>query len=205
MLGDCFCWSSSEFCLSLFLVISYHVSELMIPSLLIDGLTNSTQDQIFTLYPGFTGQQMMFTMSLISQSILLPALLLPLPTNTMAFLPSVITGNEHRLHMNLSEPAFLTSVRFLASHPTAIPPLAAYALLGGLGQLFIFETIKSFGSLVLTLITVTRKLFTMLLSVIVFNHRLTAGQWAGVAVVFSGIGVEAGMKRMEVMKKARRS
>lgn len=54
------------------------------------------------------------------------------------------------------------------------------------------------------MVTVTRKLFTMLLSVIVFNHSLTAGQWAGVAVVFSGIGVEAGMKRRDMARKARR-
>jgi hypothetical protein len=44
--------------------------------------------------------------------------------------------------------------------------------LGGLGQLFIFETIQHFGSLTLVMVTVTRKLFTMLLSVIVFEHVL---------------------------------
>lgn len=44
-------------------------------------------------------------------------------------------------------------------------------------------------------ITLTRKLFTMLLSVIVYNHKLTPGQWAGTAVVFLGISVEAWAKR----------
>ena len=44
-------------------------------------------------------------------------------------------------------------------------------------------------------ITLTRKLFTMLLSVIVYNHKLTKGQWAGAAVVFAGISVEAWVKR----------
>ena len=34
-------------------------------------------------------------------------------------------------------------------------------------------------------ITLTRKLFTMLLSVIVYNHTLTTGQWGGAAVVFA--------------------
>jgi UDP-galactose transporter B1 len=82
--------------------------------------------------------------------------------------------------------------------------LAAYALLGGLGQLFIFETIQHFGSLTLVMVTVTRKLFTMLLSVVVFEHELTPGQWAGVGVVFAGIGVEAGIKRRDVMRRARR-
>lgn len=70
--------------------------------------------------------------------------------------------------------------------------------------MFIFETIQHFGSLTLVMVTVTRKLFTMLLSVIVFNHSLTIGQWAGVGVVFGGIGVEAGMKRREMMKRTKK-
>jgi hypothetical protein len=44
-------------------------------------------------------------------------------------------------------------------------------------------------------ITLTRKLFTMLLSVIVYNHKLTAGQWIGAGIVFAGISIEAWVKR----------
>ena len=44
-------------------------------------------------------------------------------------------------------------------------------------------------------ITLTRKLFTMLLSVVVYNHKLTPGQWLGAGVVFAGISVEAWVKR----------
>lgn len=32
------------------------------------------------------------------------------------------------------------------------------------------------------------------LSVVLFDHQLTTGQWLGAAVVFSGIGVEAWAK-----------
>jgi UDP-galactose transporter B1 len=35
----------------------------------------------------------------------------------------------------------------------------------------------------------------MVLSVIVYNHTLTMGQWLGAAVVFAGISVEAFVKR----------
>ena len=35
----------------------------------------------------------------------------------------------------------------------------------------------------------------MILSVIVYDHKLTLGQWAGAGVVFAGIGVEAAVKR----------
>lgn len=164
---------------------------------------------------------MMFHMSLLAQSLLLPSILLPLPSHPLAllhYLPSPLIA-PLRPHLSpfsssssssvpgplsWSPPAALQSIRFILSHPTSLPPLLAYALLGGLGQLFIFETIAHFGSLTLTMVTVTRKLFTMLLSVFVFDHRLTLGQWAGVGVVFAGIGVEAGVKRRDVARKARR-
>ena len=35
----------------------------------------------------------------------------------------------------------------------------------------------------------------MVLSVVVYNHTLTTGQWLGAAVVFAGISVEASVKR----------
>jgi UDP-galactose transporter B1 len=146
----------------------------------------------------------MFFMSLFTQALLLPSMFLSLPTNPLSILSHIPPTTSFLPPITFSAPAFSTSLAFLHTHPTAIPPLLAYALLGGLGQLFIFETIQHFGSLTLVMVTVTRKLFTMLLSVLVFKHVLKAGQWVGIAVVFLGIGVEAGMKRRDVLKKARR-
>lgn len=170
---------------------------LLLVNLLIDGLTNSTQDQLFALYPGYSGQQMMFIMASITVCVLSLPMLLPMPAA-----PLMASGQG--LASAFSAPVVLRSLQFLATHPSALAPLAAYAALGGLGQIFIFETISHFGSLTLVMVTVTRKLFTMLLSVFVFGHKLSAGQWAGVAVVFAGIGVEAGWKRREAMKRAKR-
>lgn len=171
---------------------------------MVDGLTNSTQDQIFSLYPGYSGQQMMFIMAFMSLTVLTPAMLLPLPANPMAlFTSDPMSHLSHNLQ-SLSPPILLQSIRFITAHPSALAPLAAYAALGGLGQIFIFETISHFGSLTLVTITVTRKLFTMLLSVFVFGHQLSQGQWAGVAVVFVAIGLEAGFKRKEAMKRVKK-
>lgn len=44
-------------------------------------------------------------------------------------------------------------------------------------------------------------MFTMILSVVAFGHRLTQMQWLGVALVFGGIGVEAGIARQEKIAK----
>lgn len=39
----------------------------------------------------------------------------------------------------------------------------------------------------------------MVLSVVIYNHSLTLGQWGGAAVVFAGISVEAWVKRKGTM------
>jgi hypothetical protein len=40
----------------------------------------------------------------------------------------------------------------------------------------------------------------MLLSVIVYNHKLTPAQWLGAAIVFAGISVEAYVKRKGIIR-----
>jgi len=45
----------------------------------------------------------------------------------------------------------------------------------------------------------------MLLSVVIYNHKLTAGQWVGAGIVFAGISVEALVKRTGEDSKARPS
>lgn len=195
-----FKWASFPFT-QLFLVL---ISSLF-HSLILDGLTASTQDELFALYPRFTGKQLMFTMSFLTLCLSLPVLLVPpawpsLAIHTIARtlnLPELLslTGVLPHMQNTPSEPVMFQCLHFLSTHPSAIWPLAQYALLGGLGQLFIFETISHFGSLTLVMVTVTRKLFTMLLSVFVFGHSLTLGQWSGIGVVFAAIGLEAGVKR----------
>jgi UDP-galactose transporter B1 len=53
----------------------------------------------------------------------------------------------------------------------------------------------------LVTVTVTRKMFTMILSVVAFGHRLTRMQVLGVGLVFGGIGAEAAIARREKMAK----
>lgn len=48
-------------------------------------------------------------------------------------------------------------------------------------------------------ITLTRKMFTMILSVVVYNHKLAIGQWFGTAIVFAGISIEALVKRKGIV------
>ncbi|KAF9561309.1 UDP-galactose transporter [Agrocybe pediades] len=163
------------------------ISYLLI-NLALDGATNSTQDEIFTRHK-VTGQQMMFWINIFCTLLTTFLSVLPLP-----YIP-VIHPSEG------GESELLGALTFIKEHPSIVVPLLQFAITGALGQLFIFETLQHFGSLTLVTITLTRKLFTMLLSVIVYNHKLTVGQWFGAAVVFGGISVEAFVKRKDVHPK----
>lgn len=65
--------------------------------------------------------------------------------------------------------------------------VALFCLCGAIGQLFIFGTIKKFGSLVNTLICTTRKFFNILLSVLWNGNPLLPQQWLAVFLVFAGL------------------
>ncbi|KAG8908435.1 UDP-galactose transporter [Tulasnella sp. 403] len=161
---------------------------LLVVNLAIDGATNSTQDEVFSKYK-VTGQQMMFWINSFCTIVTGLLLVLPLP-----YIPTIHPGTNW-------EREITQAWQYIQTHPGVVSPLVQFALTGSLGQLFIFETLQHFGSLTLVTITLTRKLFTMLLSVMVYRHRLTLGQWAGAAVVFAGISVEAYVKRKDVHAK----
>lgn len=140
---------------------------LLTMNLAIDGVTNATQDQIFHSHRAngtVTGQLMMFWMNLLG-SLLMSLYLAVEPW----------TGELG------------AAFEFCATYPTVWRDLLLFGLCGAVGQCFIFYTLEHYGSLVLVTVTVTRKLFTMLLSVFWFNHVLTLGQWGAVALVFSGM------------------
>jgi UDP-galactose transporter B1 len=76
-----------------------------------------------------------------------------------------------------------------------------YAACGAVGQIFIFITLAKFGSLILIMVTVTRKMMSMLISVFLFGHELTNGQWLALILVFGGIGFEAYYKLQQDLQK----
>lgn len=66
-----------------------------------------------------------------------------------------------------------------------------FCCLAGVGQLFIFGCLMAFGSLRLALITTTRKFFTVVLSVLLFGHSISALQWMCVIVIFTALSVQS--------------
>jgi UDP-galactose transporter B1 len=76
---------------------------------------------------------------------------------------------------------------FLTMHREAAWDVVLFCLCGAVGQLFIFFTIKQFGSLVNTLICTTRKFFNILGSVVLNANPLLPQQWWAVGLVFTGL------------------
>jgi solute carrier family 35 (UDP-galactose transporter), member B1 len=69
--------------------------------------------------------------------------------------------------------------------------LFTFGLSSALGQIFIFSVIESFGPLTLSIITTTRKFFTVLASVVYFQHPLNSQQWTAMFVVVGALLVDS--------------
>jgi len=136
---------------------------LLLGSLLLDGITGPFQDELVGKYRP-SSQAMMFQ------------------TNLWAV-----------IYMGVGLILFgqgITGVQFVNSHPGVIPHILLYSLSSAIGQLFIYYTVNKFGSLVCSLVTTTRKFFSILISSLLFAKPLTNLEWLGVFIVFSGLGID---------------
>ncbi|KAI1281358.1 solute carrier family 35 member B1 [Xylaria sp. FL0933] len=164
-------------------------------NLLFDGLTNSTQDYIFSSFQPYSGPQMMCANNLMSMVVMVTYLVLS---------PWLVhTGIGEWLGMDISGSAgeLKDALAFMARNPSVWSDILGFAACGAIGQVFIFYTLSTFSSVLLVTVTVTRKMFTMMLSVVAFGHRLTRMQVLGVGLVFGGIGAEAAIARREKIAK----
>ncbi|VVC93815.1 solute carrier family 35 member B1 homolog [Leptidea sinapis] len=76
---------------------------------------------------------------------------------------------------------------FVTQYPETLIYLTGFALTGALGQLFIFFMVSEFGPLACSVVTTTRKFFTVLASVLFFGNVLLVRQWIGAIIVFTGL------------------
>ncbi|KAF6097133.1 solute carrier family 35 member B1 [Phyllostomus discolor] len=80
---------------------------------------------------------------------------------------------------------------FAERHPAILYNILLFGLTSALGQSFIFMTVVYFGPLTCSIITTTRKFFTILASVILFANPISPMQWVGTVLVFLGLGLDA--------------
>ena len=78
-------------------------------------------------------------------------------------------------------------LNFVQRHPDILWQMSSLSVASALGQHFIFMCVTEFGPLPCSIITTTRKFFTVLGSVLFFGNALSNRQWVGAALVFSGM------------------
>jgi UDP-galactose transporter B1 len=135
---------------------------LVLANLLLDSLTNTSQDEIKRMFPGTSSLHMMCWSNFWGGLYY-----------AVAFFGFTHTGYD--------------VIDFCFRHRDAGIHLMSFCLCGAIGQLGIFYTISSFGSLVCSIICTTRKFFSILLSVMLAGAALMGLQWVAVGLVFAGL------------------
>nr|AEE61394.1 unknown [Dendroctonus ponderosae] len=137
---------------------------LLVMSLTMDGLTGGVQERI-RAEARPSGQQMMKATNCWSIIFL--------------FIPLIVTGEAVAFYY------------FAQRHPMVITNLLVLGVTQAVGQLFLYSMVSDFGPLVVSVVTTTRKFFTVLGSVILFGNVLTSRQWMGAVLVFTGLFLDA--------------
>uniref|UniRef100_A0A1Y1MDJ8 Sugar phosphate transporter domain-containing protein n=1 Tax=Photinus pyralis TaxID=7054 RepID=A0A1Y1MDJ8_PHOPY len=147
---------------------------LILLSLTMDGLTGAVQERIKAEAKP-TAQQMMSGMNKFACIFVV--------------VPILLSGE------------LIKFIEFVTRHPTVLSNILLLALAGALGQLFIFLTVTEFGPLPCSVITTTRKFFTVLGSVLIFGNVLTVRQWIGAIIVFTGLFLDVFFSKGAPKKK----
>ncbi|XP_021349736.1 solute carrier family 35 member B1-like isoform X2 [Mizuhopecten yessoensis] len=137
---------------------------LLLVSLTLDGLTGATQERMRTDH--MTGAYSMM-----------------LNVNLWSLLWSAIglfgTGE------------ILEFLVFAQNYPSVLLNMLYFGVASAIGQMFIFTTVTCFGPLTCSIITTTRKFFTIFASVLIFQNPMNSRQWLGTVFVFTGLGLDS--------------
>lgn len=82
-------------------------------------------------------------------------------------------------------------IMFIDRHRGILWELVSFSLASAQGQMFIFLMIEHFGPLPCSIVTTTRKFFTVLFSIVFFGNSLLPRQWLATIIVFSGLFLDA--------------
>jgi len=80
---------------------------------------------------------------------------------------------------------------FVSRHPDVLWKITSFSVTSALGQYFIYACVSEFGPLPCSVVTTTRKFFTVLASVVFFGNVLSTMQWGGAVLVFVGLSLDA--------------
>jgi solute carrier family 35 (UDP-galactose transporter), member B1 len=81
----------------------------------------------------------------------------------------------------------IPGIYFFIYYPQILIDTVVFLLLMTIGQEFIYFSVVNYGNLFTSVLTTTRKMITIFLSVILFSHQLNVQQITGIVVVFISI------------------
>jgi len=87
-----------------------------------------------------------------------------------------------------------SGIAYCSANPEIITMIMKFAICSAVGQSFIFYTIANFDPLVLSTVTTSRKIFSVLLSILLKGHSLSLMGWSGIALACAGILSEMAAK-----------
>lgn len=82
---------------------------------------------------------------------------------------------------------FTSGMAYCNANPEIYSKIIRFAACSAVGQSFIFYTIANFDPLILSTVTTTRKIFSVLLSILLKGHALPLQGWSGIALSCAGI------------------
>lgn len=133
-------------------------------SLTMDGLTGAIQDRMRAEHSSKSGHMMLHTN--FWSVIYLGAAI-------------VLTGELKQF------------IGFVDRHPEALWELAFLSVSSALGQMFIYIMVADYGPLPCSIVTTSRKFFTVLGSVFLFGNKLLPRQWLATILVFAGLFLDS--------------
>lgn len=84
----------------------------------------------------------------------------------------------------------MSSIRFVIDYPGSLWLMLQIGVLQVVGQLSIYYIVSHFKQHIFPLISTTRKILTVIMSIFVFGHYINQWQWVAIAIVFFGMFYE---------------
>lgn len=83
-----------------------------------------------------------------------------------------------------------TSYQFATKYPAFIQDIITLSILTSIGQVFVYRMIKQFKQHIVPFVITTRKIFTVVISIIFYNHPTTFMQIVAIIIVFGSASYE---------------
>ena len=138
-------------------------------NLAFDGYTNNEQDEIFK--NGASSLQLMRSINIFQYIYLAIYLVIGL----------ALFGSLSELSLSVQALMDSSEIRY---------DIFWFCVCASTGQLLIFIVMKQYGSLVWVTVSITRKLLTIMFSVLIFKHSMNPFQWLGMALAACGMILE---------------